>query len=218
MNETWLVYLAGCLFAATGLLFLQRERYERECRRAARWRIEIRKKAVGFTKCPTVLLCVFQKWRNRKAEIELAETVSFLRNTIILGNGRAIGANALLEQLAARGGTLSPAYARMLRLLRQHQAAAAAEAFTAAAGSEYAADLARLLVYWDAIDPAMLLETLLSFQKGMSEKRTTAQKRRDEVLSDLLYLPVVTNVMLVFLNFIYVGYFIDQKEMLTMLL
>jgi uncharacterized protein YneF (UPF0154 family) len=46
----------------------------------------------------------------------------------------------------------------------------------------------------------------------------TVQKRRDETVSDLIYLPVVINVMLVFINFIYVGYFIDQKEMLTILL
>jgi hypothetical protein len=33
-------------------------------------------------------------------------------------------------------------------------------------------------------------------------------------ISDLIYLPVVVNKLVIFINFIYVAYFIDQKEML----
>jgi hypothetical protein len=52
----------------------------------------------------------------------------------------------------------------------------------------------------------------------MNEVSLTLRKKRDETISDLIYLPVVVNLMIVFINFIYVAYFLDQKEMLTLLL
>jgi len=88
--------------------------------------------------------------------------------------------------------------------------------FSAKVGTPISGDFARLLVQWDDIDPRELLETLLSHQKNIKEVRITTQKRRDEMISDLIYLPAVLNVMLIFINFIYVAYFIDQRDLLTM--
>ena len=47
--------------------------------------------------------------------------------------------------------------------------------------------------------------------------RLTKQKRRDEMVSDLVYFPVVVNAMAVLMNFIYVAYFLQQKEALNVL-
>jgi hypothetical protein len=102
--------------------------------------------------------------------------------------------------------------------LRKNQKEDAIQSFIETVGSEFSKDFARLLTQWDEIDPRELTETLLSHQKNIREVRLTVQKRRDEMISDLIYLPVVVNVMLVFLNFIYVAYFLEQKQMLTMLM
>jgi len=45
-------------------------------------------------------------------------------------------------------------------------------------------------------------------------RRQTRQKKRDEMISDLIYFPVIMNVMLILINFIYVAYFIDQRDAL----
>ncbi len=115
-------------------------------------------------------------------------------------------------------GNLAPVYAKTLQMLRQNQKVEAIEYFSIAAGTKISDDFIRLLMQWDDIEPEQLLETLLSHQKSVREARSTVRKRRDELISDLIYLPVVMNVMLVFINFIYIGYYIDQREMLTMLL
>ena len=60
------------------------------------------------------------------------------------------------------------------------------------------------------------METLLSYEKTMKAVRVTEQKKRDEIISDLIYFPVVLNILVIFINFIYIAYFIDQKEMLQM--
>ncbi|MDD3169457.1 MAG: hypothetical protein PHC91_08380 [Eubacteriales bacterium] len=69
-----------------------------------------------------------------------------------------------------------------------------------------------------SVEPRELLETLLSYEKSMKAVRLTDQKRKDEVISDLIYFPVVINILVIFINFIYVAYFLDQREMLQMFL
>ena len=58
------------------------------------------------------------------------------------------------------------------------------------------------------------METLTSYQKAIEQVRLTKQKKWDEMISDLVYFPVIMNVMLILINFIYVAYFIDQRDAL----
>ena len=46
--------------------------------------------------------------------------------------------------------------------------------------------------------------------------RYTKIRRRDELISDLVYFPVVLNCVVVLLNFLYVAYFLQQKEILSL--
>ncbi|MBE6032279.1 MAG: hypothetical protein E7224_03705 [Clostridiales bacterium] len=157
-----------------------------------------------------------RKQEQEKMDGEIYEDISFLRNLTVMGPGRQAGADYMIEQLSLRRGRLQAIYGRMLHLLRQNQRGEAVQYFSAKVGTPISGDFARLLVQWDDIDPRELLETLLSHQKNIKEVRITTQKRRDEMISDLIYLPAVLNVMLIFINFIYVAYFIDQRDLLTM--
>ncbi len=42
--------------------------------------------------------------------------------------------------------------------------------------------------------PESYRETLLSHQRSLREMRGSRQKKKDEMISDLIYLPVVMNV------------------------
>ena len=54
----------------------------------------------------------------------------------------------------------------------------------------------------------------LYIQKNIKEERITEIKKRDEAVSDILYLPVVLDLLLVFFNFLYIAYFSQQKDIL----
>ncbi len=218
MVTSSLIYYILCSIAIAGVILLQRERHRMRWLRDRRWRMKLN--TVDYKKFPLVrmVLDAAEERKQDKTDMEIYEAISFLRNITILGKGGTLSADAVLEQLILHRGSLSPVYAKTLRLLRQNQKEEAIAYFSDAAGTEISKDFARLLIQWDEIDPKQLLETLLSYQKKIRETRLTSQKLRDETVSDLIYLPVVINVMLVFINFIYVGYFIDQKEMLTILL
>jgi len=72
-----------------------------------------------------------------------------------------------------------------------------------------------LVLDWDAVSPQKLIKTVSAFQNALRETRTTRLIRKNEALSDLVYLPVVACVLVIFVNFIYVAYFAEQQAMLT---
>jgi hypothetical protein len=212
-----LIFYSICLIATAGMTILLWERHRLRLNRAKRWRMAFDSFDLKSIHPFKAILNVLEKGRREKTDIEIYEAVSFLRNIAFIGKGGAFSTDAVLEQLILHKGSLSPIYGQMLRLLRQNQKEEAIEYFSKSAATEIGKDFGRLLMQWDEIEPSQLLETLLSHQKSIREARMTAQKRRDETVSDLIYLPVVVNLMLIFINFIYIGYFIDQREMLTIL-
>lgn len=159
-----------------------------------------------------------KKHRKELMDREIQEGISFLRNAIAIGRGKVAGSDPMIEELCGHRGLLSPIYGQMLRLLRHNKKTEAISCFAETVDTDAAKEYGRLLIQWDEIDPRELMETLISHQKNMKEVSLTLRKKRDETISDLIYLPVVVNLMVVFINFIYVAYFLDQKEMLLLLL
>ncbi|HWQ78292.1 MAG TPA: hypothetical protein VN381_05725 [Anaerovoracaceae bacterium] len=155
-------------------------------------------------------------FREKKMDREIFESITFLRNLASIEKGRNSSADSVIEKLAENNGLLRPVFIRMLNLLRINQPKEAAALFTQKVCTPAGRDFAGLLIQWDRLEPGELLETLLSYEKSMKAVRLTDQKRRDEIVSDLIYFPVVVNILVIFINFIYVAYFIDQKEMLQM--
>lgn len=174
--------------------------------------LENRKKGGPFE----MLFRLIRTYREKKMDREIFESITFLRNLASIEKGRSSSADSVIEKLSEHNGLLQPIFIRMLNLLRINQPKEAAALFSQKVGTPAGRDFAGLLIQWDRLEPGELLETLLSYEKSMKAVRLTDQKRRDEIISDLIYFPVVVNILVIFINFIYVAYFIDQKEMLQM--
>ena len=91
----------------------------------------------------------------------------------------------------------------------------AAEALYDALGESSARDIGSFLASWEDIPPEELIQSIDLYRSGLIEARLTKQRKRDEIISDLVYFPVVLNCMVVLLNFLYVAYFLQQKELLS---
>ena len=128
--------------------------------------------------------------------------------------GACVTTDYLLEQFSLSEGALKDAFSGALRLFRTGRRAEAAEYFCAAAGVELARDFILLVLDWDAVPSRKLKQTVGAFQNALKETRTTELTRKNEVMSDLVYLPVITGVLIVFVNFIYVAYFAEQRALL----
>lgn len=159
---------------------------------------------------------VFRTYQQRKMDKEIFEAIIFLRNLASIEKGRSSSADSVIETLSENHGLLRPIFIKMLKLLRINQTKEAAALFSQRVGTTAGRDFAGLLIQWDRLEPSQLLETLISYEKSMKAVRLTEQKRRDEIVSDMIYFPVVINILVIFINFIFVAYFIDQKELLQM--
>jgi hypothetical protein len=138
---------------------------------------------------------------------EIFESITFLRNLASIEKGRSCSTDFIIEQLSEHNGLLQPIFIKMLNLLRVNKPKEAAVLFAQKVGTTAGRDFAGLLIQWDRLEPGELLETLLSYEKGMKAVRLTDQKRRDEVVSDLIYFPVVVNILVIFYQFHLCGLF-----------
>ena len=155
----------------------------------------------------------------RKEELvnkELYSALSILRNHASADEaGAVVTTDYILEQFAQNEGVTAGYFAGALRLLRTGRRAEAIEYFASAANVELARDFIMLVLDWDAVSPYKLRKTVVSFQNAIRETRTTRLIRKNEALSDLVYLPVVACVLVIFVNFIYVAYFAEQGALLS---
>ncbi|MDR0356882.1 MAG: hypothetical protein LBH63_00675 [Clostridiales Family XIII bacterium] len=207
MND-YAVYAIVALFATAGGLCLSpaKIRAKFDTGRMRRWA------ATAKTNLSAERLR--ERYRHEKADREIFEAISFIRNIVAARKGDRIPADLLLEQLAQSDGVLKPAYIKALSLLRVNRKAEMVAVFSDAAGTNAARDFIRIIVRWDEVSPEKLSSTLLSYQSAMKEMRTTELKRKNELLSDMVFFPVVVNVLVVFMNFIFVAYFIEQRDLL----
>jgi hypothetical protein len=155
--------------------------------------------------------------RRERADREIFEAISAARNIIAASGGEHIPADALFEQFARTEGDLAPAFRRALSLLRVNRKDEMVRRFAEDVNTPMAGDFIRILSRWDDVSPEKLSSTLFSYQSAIKEARTTALKRRGEIYSDLIYFPAVLNVLVVLMNFIFVSYYIEQRDLFNTL-
>ncbi len=165
----------------------------------------------------TAFLKLRSFFQGNVAADEISDALGYIRNTAILGRSRGLSAQQLLTELAGISEKLKTVYEEMARHLSMGEKDEAEEVFTSAVSLEISSGIARLLSGWDDIDPEDILETVGVYQSLLREERITADKRKNEILSDLIYIPVVINCILVLINFIYISFFIQQQESLFIL-
>ena len=160
---------------------------------------------------------LLKKRRVQKMEREIARDMAFLRNLLLLGSGSVLSVDYVLTRLAFREGPLKPAYLAMLSHQRLNRKQKALEAFSSYVQVPMARELAGILLQWDELERNVISEILTSHQKTLRDIRMTQQTRRDETMSDLIYLPAVFNVLIICVNFIYISYYINQQEVFRLL-
>ncbi len=167
-------------------------------------------------------ICIRERWYRLKRKYEedkimkeIYEGISFLRNIINMDKGKNTTTDFIISRLAEKKGILKKTYNKMLVEIRVGNLEEAIELMGNRVDRPIAKEFGNLLIQWDSIEPEKLKPTLLSYQKTIREINITREKKQDEAVSEIIYFPVMINVMVIFLNFIYVAYFIEQKEILS---
>ncbi len=206
------LYLIFC----TGILLILKSSFL-QCNAERRFlpAVSVRKKCSTFwekMKKDSRLQAIQKDKTNR----EIYEGLSYLRNLIITHKG-GVNSDSVISGLAERDSVLKGTYLEMLPLLRTGKTEEAGRVMQEAAGTEVGKEYASLLVSWEQLPPEQLVQIIGSYRRNIKETCITRQKKRDMLISDFVYFPATANVFLIFINFIYISYFMEQKEMFEMI-
>lgn len=154
--------------------------------------------------------------RKEKMLKELSESLAYINNLVVLGRGKNISAELLLTELSGFCKLLGPVFLDMAHSLHVNERARAEKALEKALGEGFASDIGRFLAGWDDLPPDEMAESVELYSSTLREERESRLRARDELVSDLIYFPAIANSMLVMLNFVYVAFFMQQREALAM--
>ena len=144
------------------------------------------------------------------------ESLAYINNLVVLGRGRSISTELLLTELAGFCKTLGPVFLDMAHSLHINDRARADTALEKVLGEGFASDIGRFLAGWDELPPDEMAQSVELYSSALREERESRMRARDELVSDLIYFPAIANSMLVMLNFVYVAFFMQQREALAM--
>ncbi|NCB41083.1 MAG: hypothetical protein EOM59_00430 [Clostridia bacterium] len=155
-----------------------------------------------------------QTRKQESRQRELSDCLAYIKNIVILGRGKTMSAQLLLEELADMSDILAPTFLHMAHCIHICENKRAEQLFCDVFEKDHGKDIAKLFVEWESLPAEKLLGTITAYRNVLLQKRQSAQRRRDEIVSDIIYFPVVINSMAVLLNFIYISYFLEQRELL----
>jgi hypothetical protein len=164
------------------------------------------------------LISFLSKRYSDRKDTEIYQSIALLRNMIKANKFSKLSSDYMIEQIAIYSDLLRNTYFKVLNMLRLNRRQEAIQLFYSEVGTKVSLDFGRLIIEIENMENRELDEILISLQKNIREERITKLKKNDEMISDLLYLPVVINVLLIFINFLYVSYFINQKNVFSMLI
>ncbi len=203
------IFLTGCTFFFFGDVLLKRNFRELN--------MKIKQKNKE-----SLLIMKINKWKKKHLEDrvmkEIYESISFLRNIINIEKSKETTSEFIINKLSEKPGLLQKTYYKMLSEIRLGNDKKAIEEMAKIISNPLCAEFGNLIVQWDKISPEKLAPALISYQKTIREINITKEKKKAEAISEAIYFPVMLNVMLIFLNFIYIAYFLHQKDILNTIL
>lgn len=167
-----------------------------------------------YTKIRTSTL--YKSAREERIDKAIYEDLSYLRNLIIAHKGM-VSSDKVITNLSERDGILKKSYIKMLSLLRLGRVREAERVLRTGTATSAGKEFASLLITWEELPPEQLEEIIVSCIRSIKETNLTKRKKREEILSDLIYFPATLNVFLIFINFVYISYFMQQKQMFEMI-
>lgn len=172
----------------------------------------------GLSGVPSIRQKIRQKKRVAIMEDEIYRSAALLSNITILQDQTPKGAVYIIEQLLSFSGDLRRPFEHMLYYLRQNRTEEALDAFEKEAGTKSAREYGTILLQMEKMNPADQKENITLLRKKLMEEKITGEKRKNETISDLIYIPVLANIIIIFVNFIYIGFYAEQKELFQQLL
>ena len=129
----------------------------------------------------------FAAGRRREAmQRDLAESLSYVKNLVVIGRGENMSAQLLLEELSELSKDLGPVFLSMARSIQMFDKETAARQLFEALPFSYAKDIGEFLAGWEDIPPSDLLNTVEVYRSALRMRF----RLRSRLLLTLIQIPL----------------------------
>lgn len=150
----------------------------------------------------------------RRYNDELYLAVSQMKNSFIIRKSRPPSGQYILEEVMRYTDKTKPIFNRFLNYWMAGEKDLAIEYFDKAIGTKEAQSLSQVFNKLDEINPAEMREQLETYQMIYRTERETNKKKRNEVKSLILFALVIATSLVILLDLLVVGFFIDFIDQL----
>lgn len=148
------------------------------------------------------ILELLRKEYRDKQNTEIYNAIIQLKNICISTKDKPISSDFMLEHIGKFTNYTKPVFMQTLSMWRVGDEEKAILHFSKSIDTKIAEEFASFLPKLDRTNPSDLVEQLNLLQSSVREIKTTSTLRKQEIISNLMFIPIVSATLIILLNFI----------------
>jgi hypothetical protein len=180
------------------------------------WVISIPRRKILKRKTPFgYILDIFEKEDRQKKDVEVFRAITQLKNLAISQKDKPLGADFMIEQLSRFAVITKPIFSQTISLWRMGKEDEACDYFADEIDTKLGREFANILRELDEINPVELVDQLELFQNHIKEERVTNRLKKQEMISNILFMPIVATAFVIMLNFVVIVVWMDALSSIS---
>lgn len=169
--------------------------------------------SLGGKKTPfSLLIDALQNEYKNKKDVELYRAISQLKNIAIAQKDKPLSSDFIIEQLIKFTKLTKKDFIKLLSEFRLGNEETGCREFASNVDTRLALELSNVLIKLDKINPIELKEQLTLYQENLKAERMTKKLKRNETISNIIFIPIISLALIVLLNFVIIVIFLDQMQ------
>ncbi|WP_304944599.1 hypothetical protein [Vallitalea guaymasensis] len=159
-----------------------------------------------------LVIKMIKTMQNKKKDTEIYRILIQLKNIAITQQDKPYSADYTINQLIKFSKLTRNALINFLMYYNIGKEDEAYKKFTKDINTQMGNDIGMILLKLDKLNPTELIEQIDIIKERNREKHITEKHRKQNAISDLIYLPIIIPVFILFLNFIMITVWIPRIE------
>lgn len=163
----------------------------------------------GLTSPFQRIINVSQQQKRDQYNEELYLAVSQMKNSFLVYKDRPPSSQKVLEEIKAYTNKTKPIFNRFISYWMLNEKKQAVEYFDKEIGTKEGKKLSQVFLKLDDLNPNDMREQLEAYQQIFRTERETKKKKKNEHKSNILFFCVIATALMIMVNYMIVGFFID---------
>lgn len=159
-----------------------------------------------------IFLKFLQSIHNKKKDIEIYRILIQLKNVAVTQQEKPYSADYIINQLIKFADKTKNGFIQFLMYYNMGREEEAYEGFVKYIPTKIGSEVGTILLKLDKLQPMEMVEQINMVKERIRENHITEKHKKQNQVSDLIYLPIIVPVFILFLNFIMITLWIPKIE------